>query len=69
LLGKKIVSRANQWLLILMLKDSGVREVLGNSSIDCLAGYFEERERLPARVEIAVVDRARSGWQTLAFGS
>src|SRR5215475_14304230 len=54
--GKKNVALRNQWLLILDTEDPGVKGVLGNSRIDRLAGYLEERKRLPFGVEIAAVD-------------
>ena len=57
LLGKKIVALRNQWLLGLDAEDSGIKRVLGNSRIDCLAGYLEKRQGLPFGVEIAAVDR------------
>jgi len=59
LLGKKIVPLRNQWLLIFDAEDSGVKRVLGDSRIDCLPGYFEERKGLPVGVEIAAVDRCQ----------
>ena len=60
LLGKKIVALRNRWLLGLDAEDSGIKRVLGNSRIDCLAGYLKKRQGLPFGVEIAAVDRCES---------
>src|SRR5258705_537779 len=57
LLGKKIVALRNQWLLGLDPEDSGIKRILGNSRVDCLAGYLKKRQGLPFGVEIAAVDR------------
>src|SRR5215475_3301399 len=58
--GKKNVALRNQWLLILDTKDPGIKGVLGNSRIDRLAGYLEERKRLPFGIKITAVDRCQS---------